>query len=212
MEYSLVSGGVDSTLGYKLFCDNSIPVFIHYSNYSDRELEECKKLYGDDLRVIRTSVKVDGFNSVFIPARNLTFLSMIVSFLPNATKINIFGLKDDNQIDKSSGAFSEFSRMLSKYSKRVITVQSPTINYTKENLIKKAIKNGISIDYIINNTYSCYKGEAKECMSCQACIRKYIAISNISKKRLVSEELVRNYKTENPFRIQQIKKYLNGTT
>lgn len=204
MEISLVSGGVDSTIGYDLFCKDTLPVFFHYSRYSNSELEICLKRY-KNLKVIYLPIIES--NRVFIENRNMNFMGLSCMYINNIEKINIFGLLDDNQVDKNEFAYEKMSNILSLFCKRKVEVYSPTQNYTKSELIN-LYNNKNNIEHI---TYSCYNGNKEECMKCDACIRKYLAISDndiFTNKRLSINHL-KEYidKRNNPIKTSSYKKY-----
>jgi 7-cyano-7-deazaguanine synthase in queuosine biosynthesis len=209
MEVSLVSGGIDSTLGYRLFASNTIPVFIDYGHrYSKSEKSTLLELFNNNLIVIDVKSKYQS-SDIFVPNRNLTFVSLCVMMLPSVSKINIFGVGDDNCADKNNLAYGKMGELISSFSGRRITVVSPTQHLFKSELIKQYIS---TFGNVLPKTFSCYSSADSECMDCPACLRKHVALfeNGIPPKTILKNSILDQYLSRTDIsekRIEQIKKY-----
>lgn len=170
----LVSGGIDSTIMGTEF--EGKKVFIKYGQkYQEEELEVCKKLF-KDLNVL--NVDLDLGNNIFIPNRNLTLCSLVVTKY-NPDEIFLAGLKDDNVEDKNPEAFKKMSDILSEFSGKRIDIIGPYFNETKGNLVARFIKDTQDGVSLLKQTFSCYfPNNGKECLNCPACLRKYVALKS----------------------------------
>lgn len=180
----LVSGGIDSTLAYeyyRLMSDNflNIPVFFDYGQpYLKKEEKAVKQLFGNELKKITFQNNIEGnTQNPFIPARNLTLASMVTTIF-NPDEIVIAGLRDDDVVDKNPQAFKDMSEILTKFSKKKITVTSPFWNFSKGEIIENYLKNGGDREYL-KMAVSCYDGVGDtHCNDCPACFRRYVALKS----------------------------------
>lgn len=112
--------------------------------------------------------------STYVPARNIIFLSIATSLAEvigaeyifyGANQIDFSGYPDCtkefvNQFQKTI----EVGTKVGKYGKK-IKISAPLLNYTKEDILKLALK----LKVPLHLTWSCYNGEKKPCGRCDAC-------------------------------------------
>jgi 7-cyano-7-deazaguanine synthase in queuosine biosynthesis len=174
MEYSLVSGGMDSFCGFNLYAASSVPVFINYGqHYATAELSSARKLFKN---LVEITIKGgDLGNEIFIPNRNNTMACLIASLLKDVSVINIFGIKDDVCQDKNERAYVVMGKTISLFSDRKVIVTSPTQHLTKNELLAKYIL-AFGKDKL-NSIFSCYYpiNGIKPCNNCPACLRLEMA-------------------------------------
>ena len=167
----LVSGGLDSYIAWELYKDNdSTALFIDYGQkYARPEYLAVKKLI-PEAKTIKIDRPVIELDNNYIPNRNLLLATVAATyFMPD--KIIIAGLGSDRCLDKTEEVFLEYSKLLSKYSKKTIVIESPFWEQTKTAIIRKFLAKGHSMG-VLNNTYSCYTGTPQPCGECKACLRK----------------------------------------
>lgn len=197
---ALVSGGVDSVVMAHQY-PKAIPVFIKYQNtYLEQEYKTCQELFGERLVVVELKASHLAIeDQVFVPNRNMTFASIACTLL-NPDVIMMAGLRDDNAVDKNPQAFREMSRMLTKFSGKIVKVMSPYFKMTKGQMVEKFLKtyDTVTAKYILSKTYSCYTGNKEECGECEACFRKWTAfksngltVSYYPRKTLIDKYLMK---------------------
>jgi 7-cyano-7-deazaguanine synthase in queuosine biosynthesis len=203
----LTSGGIDSTLAfdhYERLNDGyeNIPVFIDYGQkYLVKESKAVDKLFGDRVVKLKIDNETDAdAQNPFIPARNLTLASYMATRF-NPDEIVMAGLKDDVVVDKNPEAFKEMSYIISKFSKKQITITSPFWELTKGEIIEEFLKNGGSEQRLLS-AVSCYESgdEGVHCNDCPACFRRWVALDSngitvdTPTKRIIDEYLPRIWK------------------
>jgi len=133
-----------------------------------------------DAKSIRMIIQEDA--DAFIPSRNLILATMVdCTAIPDrryATMIS-FGFNSDDRVYDSSDV----------YCKTVSSILSPNVymgsfvrHLTKSELLRWFMIESSLLSYVektglINNTYSCYSGNEDECLKCNACFRKNVALS-----------------------------------
>lgn len=112
----------------------------------------------------------DRIPSTYVPARNLIFASILVSYAESiGARYVIMG---PNAIDFSGypdcrPKFYKYLNLALKNGTKNgdIIILTPLINLSKKDIIKLALKLKAPIEY----SWSCYKGEEKPCGKCDAC-------------------------------------------
>lgn len=194
-----LSGGLDSTTclswaiskGYKCYS-----VFFDYGQRHIREINSARKIasfYKISFMVIKlnfpwlkisslvdknkklpdldykdiTSGKIP---STYVPARNLVFTSILVSYADSISADYI--ILGPNAIDYSGypDCRPEFYKRLNKAIKlgtrnKNIKILTPIIKLSKKDIVKLAIKLKAPLKY----TWSCYYGGKKPCGNCDSC-------------------------------------------
>jgi len=109
--------------------------------------------------------------STYVPARNIIFLSIAVSFAETSGSEAIFiGAHTEDfsgYPDCREDFFEAFKKAVSKGTKagRRIKIFTPLINCGKKDIIKKALALGVPLGL----TWSCYKGGKRPCGECDSC-------------------------------------------
>ncbi len=109
--------------------------------------------------------------SSYVPFRNANILSACTSWAEelNAKYIFIGAVYEDSSgyPDCRPSFFRAFEKMVDEGTKpsTKIKIETPIINFTKAEIIKK----GIELDAPLNLTWSCYKNEEQACGECDSC-------------------------------------------
>lgn len=175
----LLSGGLDSFIGY-FYLNKPQPVYFNLkSKYSQKEinhLNKIKDIFDQDI-IFNDSLSFLGNfeqgEKAYIPFRNLHLALM--SATNYSDHIYICGVKDDRVIDKNKTIFKMWSDTLSETCGRKITIESPFFDMTKVDIIKWMTHNYPDID-LIKYTLSCYDSIEGHCYSCPACLRRNVAL------------------------------------
>ena len=217
----LLSGGIDSTIGY-YYLEKPQPVFFNMGhNYQWKERRAVEEIV--DVKkhrlIIDSSLSFLGAKeeelNAHIPFRNL-FLSL-VSAAFYSDIIYICGIKDDVMTDKSAKVFNEWSKHLSFLEGRDIQILSPFWDLTKVDLVNWFKKEYPSeFEKVLRLTVSCYSGEGDNyCGKCQACFRRAVALFSVGiELPFFNSDILIYYKNRlseefyNKERIQYTKKYL----
>lgn len=193
------SGGLDSTTclawainrGYK-----TVAISFDYGQRHIKEIESAKKI-ADYYRVKLIEVKFSlpwldksslvnknkelpnipiknitsgRIPTTYVPARNLVFASMLVSYA-EAESIDYI-IMGPNAVDFSGypdcrPKFYDYLNLALKHGtkKGNIKILTPLINLSKKKIIQLAVKLNAPLKY----TWSCYRGDVKPCGKCDAC-------------------------------------------
>ena len=115
---------------------------------------------------------VESAKAVWVPNRNGLFLNIAGSFAEaqGFTHILFGANKSEGQtFPDNTPEFVEGLNGVFKYSTlNGVEVVAPLINYTKNDIVKKALELGIPLEL----AYSCYAGGDKNCGECESC--KYL--------------------------------------
>ena len=109
--------------------------------------------------------------SSYVPFRNANILSACVSWAEvlNASAVFIGAVYEDSSgyPDCRPEFFTAFEKMIDTGTKpsTKIKIETPIINYSKSEIIKK----GIELDAPLNLTWSCYQNEDEACGVCDSC-------------------------------------------
>lgn len=179
MKVFLVSGGLDSYIAWSLYKDeNSTALFVDYGHqYAHAEITACRKLYEDIAIISLKGAPPVTLAKDYIPNRNLLLATVAATYF-HPDEIVIAGLGSDNCLDKNETAFKEYSKMLSKFSKKQIVVTSPFWQYDKLQIVELYLSKGLSKEKL-DQTYSCYSGTTPACGHCNACLRKKRFFDNV---------------------------------
>lgn len=176
----LLSGGQDSVtclldLLTKTSKDNICAISFIYDFQIKQCIERAKKICNDfqiEHKIFDLSVLSKLSNNNIISARNLFFLSSAVLYAKNNgfDKIIIGLSKDDYDCyNDCKKKFVIDTDNLLKYSFEVnIDIEAPLIDKTKKEIWEISDKLG-KLDYVYQNTYSCWKNKEKECGDCLSC-------------------------------------------
>jgi len=200
----LLSGGLDSATtlywakkkGFHCHC-----LIFDYSQRHRREIQSAKniaKQLGCKYEVIKidlpkkgsslldrklkipqrdntiTQKRKNAIPSTYVPARNIIFLSLALSYAEanNISSIFIGAHTQDysGYPDCRKDFFSAFQKVIltgtkSASEKRKIKIYTPLINKTKAQIIKLGSRLGVPFEL----TWSCYQGKKYPCGKCQSC-------------------------------------------
>ncbi len=183
----LTSGGLDSTLMSVLAKELgqvTYPLFINYGQRSkNREWAACKNVHrnlglpkpvkvdvagiGKLIPCGLTDPSLDVYEDAFLPGRNLFFLLLGASyaFKTNSDAVAIGLLNDKFSIfpDQTKEFIRLAETAIYQTLGRRITLVTPLMSFTKQEVIVLARKKGVS------GTYSCHSGAEKPCRKCISC-------------------------------------------
>lgn len=118
-------------------------------------------------------------SSVWVPARNMVFTSIAVSYAESigAEKI-IVGWDAEEAAtfpDNSKEFLNTFNELIDVGSPENIKIEAPDIDLSKEEIVKLGIEVGAPMEL----SYSCYKGGKKHCGVCESCMRRKRAFTQL---------------------------------
>ena len=155
----------------------NLPWLANISNSSLNTSEEIPEPSEEDLDYFEKSSK--RASSVWVPARNMVFTSIAVSYAESigAEKI-IVGWDAEEAAtfpDNSKEFLETFNELIDVGSPEKIIIEAPAIDLNKEEIVELGIKVGAPIEL----SYSCYKGDNKHCGVCESCMRRKRAFRNL---------------------------------
>jgi len=241
----LISPGLDSVLSYlymryELNLKEEILCYhIPYSQlYSKQEMSHMKDIFNlikadcnnkDEFIIYNKFLEehkdfistIENQENAFCINRNLLLLTVVNSLEPNAKIISLGITKYDRVYDSNQTYLDNISKILynNPKIKSYITAYNKTellnwffncekLYHIFDNRFKK-------VDFIINNTYSCYKGTKEECLSCNACFRKNVSLYNSIKytRPFYNKEIISQYINSDDYPIKRkdlIQSYINS--
>ena len=154
-----------------------LPWLARISTSSLNTSEDIPEVSIDDLDDIEKSSETA--NSVWVPARNMVFTSIAVSYAESigAEKI-IVGWDAEEAAtfpDNSKEFLNTFNELIDVGSPENIKIEAPAINLTKEEIVKLGVEVGAPMEI----SYSCYKGGNKHCGVCESCMRRRRAFTQL---------------------------------
>ena len=118
----------------------------------------------------------------FVPGRNLLFLTYLASigyeFCKDTIYIALANHRDDfnGYPDCRMNTLKSLQKTLKYGLDKEVKIVAPFTNYSKSYIAKH------SCDYILKNSWSCYKGEKLPCNTCKSCELRNEAINNLGDK------------------------------
>ena len=157
-----------------------IPWLAQISNSSLNTDEDIPEPSESDLDNLEKSAQ--SASSVWVPARNMVFTSIAVSYAESigAEKI-IVGWDAEEAAtfpDNSKEFLETFNELIDVGSPDKIKIEAPLIELNKEEIVKL----GLNIGAPIELSYSCYKGSDKQCGVCESCMRRKRAFKSLGIK------------------------------
>lgn len=188
-ELLLFSGGLDSFIAWRLL--HAQPFYIELGHrYQDRELAGLERLTTAcaqaglilDVRRVVDRVLLGDQERIdaHIPYRNLLLASLAALDLPSSGgTIYLGALAGEASRDKSARFYRDLSRLLSYTEHSRVHVRAPFKHLTKTELVYEYLKQFPSMSDVtlLAYTTSCYSGTAQRCGNCQACFRRWVAMS-----------------------------------
>lgn len=127
-------------------------------------------------------------SSVWVPARNMVFTSIAVSYAESigAEAIIVGWDKEEAATfpDNSKEFLNKFNELIDVGSPDNIKIEAPSIDLTKEEIVKLGIEVGAPMEL----SYSCYKGGNKHCGVCESCMRRKRAFKQLGVDDLTKYE------------------------
>lgn len=154
-----------------------LPWLSKISTSSLNTSEDIPEVSVDDLDDINKSSETA--SSVWVPARNMVFTSIAVSYAESmgAEKI-IVGWDAEEAAtfpDNSKEFLNTFNELITVGSPDNIKIEAPAIDLTKEEIVKLGVEVGAPMEI----SYSCYKGGKKHCGVCESCMRRKRAFTQV---------------------------------
>ena len=154
-----------------------LPWLAKISTSSLNTSEDIPEVSIDDLDDAEKSS--ESASSVWVPARNMVFTSIAVSYAESigAEKI-IVGWDAEEAAtfpDNSKEFLNTFNELIDVGSPDNIKIEAPAIDLTKEEIVKL----GVEVDAPMGLSYSCYKGGNKHCGVCESSMRRKRAFTQL---------------------------------
>ncbi len=164
-----------------------LPWLAKISTSSLNTTEEIPEVSFNDLDDIKKSSKTA--SSVWVPARNMVFTSIAVSYAESigAEKI-IVGWDAEEAAtfpDNSKEFLNTFNELIDVGSPENIKIEAPAIDLSKEEIVKL----GVEVSAPMELSYSCYKGGDKHCGVCESCMRRKRAFKQLGIDDLTEYEI-----------------------
>ena len=164
-----------------------LPWLAKISTSSLNTTEEIPEVSFNDLDDIKKSSKTA--SSVWVPARNMVFTSIAVSYAESigAEKI-IVGWDAEEAAtfpDNSKEFLNTFNELIDVGSPENIKIEAPAIDLSKEEIVKL----GVEVSAPMELSYSCYKGGDKHCGVCESCMRRKRAFKQLEIDDLTEYEI-----------------------
>ena len=157
-----------------------LPWLAEISNSSlntDEDIPELKEEDLDDLNKSQESAI-----NVWVPARNTVFTSIALSYAESigadAIIVGWNGEEGATFPDNSKEYMEKFNELIDVGSPEKIKIEAPLIDLNKEEIVTLGLEFGAPMEL----SYSCYKGEEKQCGVCESCMRRKRAFKNLGIK------------------------------
>ena len=164
-----------------------LPWLARISTSSLNTSEDIPEVSFDDLDDIEKSSETA--QSVWVPARNMVFTSIAVSYAESiGAEIIIVGWDAEEAAtfpDNSKEFLNAFNELISVGSPDKITIEAPAIDLDKEEIVRLGVETGAPMEL----SYSCYKGGDKHCGVCESCMRRKRAFKNLGIEDLTEYEI-----------------------
>lgn len=163
-----------------------LPWLSKISNSSLNTDEEIPEVSLDDLDDLDKSSETA--SSVWVPARNMVFTSIAVSYAESiGAEIIIVGWDAEEAAtfpDNSKEFLQTFNELIAVGSPDEIKIEAPAIDLDKEEIVKLGSQVGAPMEL----SYSCYKGGERHCGVCESCMRRKRAFETAEIKDLTEYE------------------------
>ena len=163
-----------------------LPWLENISNSSLNTSEEIPEVEISDLDNFKKSSETA--KNVWVPARNTVFTSIALSYAESiGAKIIIVGWNGEEGTtfpDNSEEYLNEFNELINVGSPNKIKIEAPAIKLNKEEIVTLGIKVGAPMEL----SYSCYKGNDKQCGVCESCMRRKRAFEQLGIKDMKEYE------------------------
>ncbi len=157
-----------------------LPWLAQISNSSLNTSQDIPEPTSDDLDDIEKSQ--ESASSVWVPARNTVFTSIALSYCESigaeAIIVGWNGEEGATFPDNSKEYLEKFNELIDVGSPDKIKIEAPLIDLNKEEIVTLGLEFGAPMEL----SYSCYKGEEKQCGVCESCMRRKRAFENVGIK------------------------------
>ena len=157
-----------------------LPWLAEISNSSLNTDDEIPELSNEDLDDLDKSL--ESASNVWVPARNTVFTSIALSYAESigaeAIIVGWNGEEGATFPDNSKEYMEKFNELIHVGSPEEIKIEAPLIDLNKEAIVTLGIDVGAPMEL----SYSCYKGEQKQCGVCESCMRRKRAFKNLGIK------------------------------
>lgn len=147
-----------------------LPWLAQISTSSLNTDEDIPEFTTDDLDDLNKSKETA--SSVWVPARNMVFTSIAVSFAESiGAEIIIVGWDKEEAAtfpDNSKEFLNAFNELINIGSPENIEIKAPAIDLNKEEIVRL----GVEVEAPMEISYSCYVGRDKHCGVCESCMRR----------------------------------------
>ena len=154
-----------------------LPWLAEISNSSlntDEDIPELKEEDLDDLNKSQESAI-----NVWVPARNTVFTSIALSYAESigadAIIVGWNGEEGATFPDNSKEYMEKSNELIDVGSPEKIKIEAPLIDLNKEEIVTLGLEFGAPMEL----SYSCYKGEEKQCGVCESCMRRKRAFKSL---------------------------------
>ena len=157
-----------------------LPWLAKISNSSLNTDEEIPELSEEDLDNLEKSSQ--SASNVWVPARNTVFTSIALSYAESigaeAIIVGWNGEEGATFPDNSKEYLEKFNELIDVGSPDKIRIEAPLIDLNKEEIVELGFNVGAPMEL----SYSCYKGNDKQCGVCESCMRRKRAFKNVGVK------------------------------
>ena len=157
-----------------------LPWLAEISNSSLNTNEDIPELKEEDLDDLNKSQ--ESASNVWVPARNTVFTSIALSYAESigaeAIIVGWNGEEGATFPDNSKEYMEKFNELIDVGSPEKIKIEAPLIDLNKEEIVTLGLEFGAPMEL----SYSCYKGEEKQCGVCESCMRRKRAFKNLGIK------------------------------
>ena len=164
-----------------------LPWLAEISTSSLNTSDDIPEVSFDDLDDIEKSSETA--QSVWVPARNMVFTSIAVSYAESiGAEIIIVGWDAEEAAtfpDNSKEFLNAFNELIDVGSPDKIRIEAPAIDLDKEEIVRLGVETGAPMEL----SYSCYKGGDKHCGVCESCMRRKRAFKNLGIEDLTEYEI-----------------------
>ena len=148
------------------------------------DIPKILRLELDDMEVTQKTAA-----AVWVPARNVVFLSIAAAFAENYRYDTIVTGFDAEEAatfpDNTLGFVDRFNEMLKLGTLANPLVHTPLISLDKAGIVKR----GLEIDAPLEWSWSCYEGGERPCGVCESCLRRARAFDAAGAKDPLLERL-----------------------
>lgn len=167
----LLSGGIDSTACVHFYSEQKNKISTLYIDYGQlsaykelKSAEQISKYYGVELKVLKLKGVLTAKKD-YIYGRNSFLLATALMEMVNTNIIALGIHKGTNYIDCNSLFVKEMQDVFDLYTKGIIQIGAPFLNWTKIDIWQYCIQKKIPVHL----TYSCEYGKKQPCGKCLSC-------------------------------------------